>query len=291
MYADLIRQAAEAVDFDPENVHYRYWLAVYRWRSISRVVDPKTRQIVLSPKNLESLHRIVRDLHEARPVCPTFGPIYCVAGQLEKFFLKKDTGGAHIQKGYSLAPSDPTVCFVAGLLDTVEGRPDEAVDKFRRAFSLDGRLFTQIANVLIQRLKKPEMALEMAGEARNRLAQVARTLEGSKEHPELAEEARARAIAALKRDCDAPDAPASLLAQAGAYYHKEKDFDAAVTYYRRAVALNYGQVGWHYQLALVYKALKQYDKAMDEARICLRLRPQMKAAENLIRDLSNKKPK
>ncbi|MCJ7674310.1 MAG: hypothetical protein MUO33_04050, partial [Sedimentisphaerales bacterium] len=57
-------------------------------------------------------------------------------------------------------------------------------------------------------------------------------------------------------------------------------------YYRRALALDYGQVYWRFSLARLLAEANRIDEAIREARICLRLRPEFEAAKKLIADLS-----
>ncbi|HUT56626.1 MAG TPA: tetratricopeptide repeat protein, partial [Phycisphaerae bacterium] len=86
--------------------------------------------------------------------------------------------------------------------------------------------------------------------------------------------------------CERPDAPAWAVASMAGRYLQEKDYEGAVKYYRRALALDYGQVDWRFNLAQALAESGRVAEAMHEARICLRLRPQMTVAERLIADLS-----
>ncbi|MFB0525743.1 MAG: hypothetical protein ACETVZ_09375, partial [Phycisphaerae bacterium] len=55
---------------------------------------------------------------------------------------------------------------------------------------------------------------------------------------------------------------------------------------RRALALDYGQVGWRLDLARLLIEMGKIPEAMRQARICLQLRPQSKSAEKLVANLS-----
>lgn len=285
-YAALLRHAGAAAECEPGNVTYRHWLNVYRWRSISRVSDPKTGAIVMTPQTRAFAERIVEELHQARALCPTFGPAYCVAGQIERFVLDRPDGAEHIRTGFALAPCDPTACFIAGLLEVQEGNFDASAEKFQRAVLLDGGLFGDTASVYIHQANRPDLALTLAAGDTSRLLHVAGLLNGLAEHQELATRARAEAIALLKERCEKPDAPAGALASVASLYSQEKDYQASTDYYRRALALDYGQVEWRFRLAQTLAQSGRVAEAMHEARICLRLRPQMGAAEKLIADLS-----
>jgi len=287
-YRTLISSALSASDYQPDNIKYRHWLNVYRWRSISRIMDPNTGEVIMSPEAIEFTQRIVDELHQARTLCPTFGATYCVFGQLEHFVLQQPVGAEHIQTGYSLAPCDPTACFLAGLLDVEEGRTDSAFVRLSRAVELNGGLFKEAAVVCIDDMGRPDLAVALAGEYTGRLSYVANILTDTadEEHKALSEQARTKVVELLKQQSQQPDAPAWLFASLGNTYRRENNSEAAIEHYRRALALDYGQVGWRLILARLLADAGSVPEAIHEARICLRLSPQLKTAERLIADLS-----
>jgi tetratricopeptide (TPR) repeat protein len=285
-YVDVITHTAAAAEYQPENVNYRHWLNVYRWRSISRKLDPNTGDVIIAERAVQFIPRIINELHEARVLCPTFGAAYCVAGQLEKFVLNDPNGVKHIQTGYRLAPCDPTACFVAGLLDAKEQKIDDSLEKFSRAIELNGRLFKDAADVYINHVSRPDLAVALAGDNTGRLSYVASALTDIKEHKELADKTRAQVKELLKSRCSEPDAPASAFASLANIYRQENDNETAIEYYQRALTLDYGQVYWRFALARLLAETDKASEAIHEAKICLRLRPQFKAAENLIAELS-----
>ncbi len=281
-YAALISRAQKAADLQPGNVKYRYWLAVYRWRAISRVRDSQTGALILTPRHLEFVKRIVGELKGLRSICPTYGPAYCVAGQLEKFVLDLDEGRKLIREGYKLARNNPTACFVAGLVDLTDGRKSEARKKFERALILDPGLFNEILQLLVNRFKEPQLAVELAGGDVARLLRVTRLLERAAPEDRLTSETAARTVAALRKVCEGRTASAYLLATLADFCRRSGDLDEAITYYRRALDRQHGQVGWRLSLARCLAAKGLYEEAIYEARLCLRHRPQFKAAENCI---------
>jgi len=285
-YRVLISNALAASNYQPDNIKYLHWLNVYRWRSISRITDPNTGGVIVTPQILAFTRRIVDELHQARILCPTFGATYCVLGQLEKFVLDDPNGAERIRKGFRLAPCDPTACFVAALLDAEEQQIDASFGKFSRAIKLDGTFFKEAADVCINHLNRPDLAVMIAGENVGWLSHVANTLADTSEHQALIEQARAQVVEMLKAKCQEPDAPASAFVSLGNIYRKEKDYDAAIECYYRALALDYGQVQWRFTLARLLAEMNRISEAIHEARICLRLSPQYKAAEKFIADLS-----
>ncbi len=284
-FADLISHAKTASDYQPENVKYRHWLNVYRWHSISKTTDPNTGRTVISKDSTTIVRNIVKELHKARVLCPTYGPPYTVAGQIEKYCLNIDSGGDRIRKGFCLAPCDPVACFVAGCLDISEGKSEQCIEKFQRAVQLDGNLFKEVANIYVKYLNRPYLALASASNNIGRLNYVAGILEDMQYH-DLAKQTLQEIQNLLEAECSKPGAPASAFAALANIYIKQQKNKAAIEYYRRALALNYSQVQWRLILARLLAETENIAEAIQQARICLRVRPQLKEAENLIADFA-----
>ncbi len=284
-YADLISHAKTSLDYQPENVKYQHWLNVYRWHSISKTTDPNTGQTTISKDSIPIVRDIVKELHKARVLCPTYGPPYTVVGQIEKYCLNIDSGSDRIRKGFCLAPCDPVACFVAGCLDVSEGKNEQCIEKFQRAVQLDGNLFKEIANIYVNYLNRPDLALASAGNNIDRLTYVAGILEDM-QYYDLAKQTSQEIQNLLEAKCSKPNAPASAFVSLANIYIKQQDNKAAIECYHRALALNYSQIQWRLTLARLLAETENIPEAIQQARICLRVRPQLKAAENLIADLS-----
>lgn len=297
-YEYLFIHAMAAAEAEFDNIHYRHWLGVYKWLSLTPHSDPNTGQ--LTPEALPWARQIVDELHEARPLCPTFGPLYCVVGEIEQFVLGDPNGIERIRKGYRLAPCDPTVCLVAARADIEEGRTADAFAKLARSVQLDESGFEQAALLCIHDLDRADLALTLAGDKAAWLARIGSLLAEAdpsapetaggeavvaSDRQELIAQARSRAFEQLKITCEAPDAPASAHASLADLYHRCKDYEAAIRHYRRAVQLDYDQFYWHYTLATLLAKARRNDQAIHEVRICLRIRPTYAPAKRLLEDL------
>ena len=284
-YQEIISHAQTALDHEPENIKYRHWLNVYRWRSIARITEPDTTEPIIPETSMPHVYDIVDGLLKARIVCPTYGPTYCVVGQIEKFILDDDSGAENIRKGFLLAPCDPIACFVAGFLDLSEGKTEACIEKFTRAVNLDSSLFSSIVNIYVRHLSRPHLAISAAGDDIGRLSHVAGVLDEML-YADLAEQCREKIKGLLQAECSGPDASAWAFASLAAIHSRQHENEEAVECYQRALALDYGQVYWRLEMAKLLVETERIPEAMREAKICLRLRPQFKQAEQLVADLS-----
>jgi tetratricopeptide (TPR) repeat protein/O-antigen ligase len=285
-YIDLISNAAASVKLQPDNVHYRYNLNVYRWRSISRMINPNTGGMLIASQTLKFAQQIVDELHKARTLCPMFGQLYCVAGQIEKWVLHDPQGAEHIRISRRLAPCDPIVCLSAGVLAAEVGDVEATFRELNRAVELEGRLFKEAAVVCVYHLNRPDMAVTMAGDNTHRLSQLANILAEFEEYKPVADQTCAQIVELLKHKCAQPDAPAWAFASLAYICAKEDNKETAIENYRRAITLNYGQVDWRFRLAKLLADVGAIPEAIHEASVCLRLRPQCVKAKKLIEELS-----
>jgi len=279
--AQLIWYAEKAHGREPTNVRYAYWLAVYRWRQLN-CSDSKKQYV---HRDIDSAARqIISQLHKVCELCPTYGPAYSTVGQIEKFVLNDADGARQIRKGFELAPSDPAACFAAGRLDIEQGRYDACVAKFQRAVKLDRGLFGAVAEVYVNYLSRPRLAIEAAGDDVGLLRQASELL-AETQYCDLAAEAVERIKKLLVEKCSQADAPACELIMLARIYREEKDNEAAIEYYRRALTADYGQVGWRVELAELLAATANMPEAIEEARRCLRVQPAFEPAQKLLTEL------
>lgn len=97
------------------------------------------------------------------------------------------------------------------------------------------------------------------------------------------------ALEMLKKRAVEQDAPASTLgAIAGLCLERGED-DAAILFYRKALDKDYGVVEWHYGLAVALRAVGKLEDAMKEVRLCLRLKPEMPEAQQLLSILASER--
>jgi O-antigen ligase len=285
-YADLLAAAEQAAATQPQNVTYGYWLNVFRWRVMSRNVDPATGAVLLTADAPPLVERIADELAGVRRLCPTYGPPYALEGQLRLFVLGDNRGAELIRQGVNLAPYDPPTCLIAGEVAGRDGRLEEAQTLLDRAVALAPHLFRDVAAIFLFDMNRPDMARKLAGDDYARLAQLAELAATSHDHQVLADEFRRAAESALRRRAATDDVTAAELALLASYELRDGDRAAAIPLYGRALGLDYNKIEWRLALAQALADSGEYDKALHQADICLRLRPGNEAVKQLIADLS-----
>jgi tetratricopeptide (TPR) repeat protein len=258
---------------------------VYRWYSITRA--DASGNVVMDDETRGFARRIANDFHEARWLCPTFGPSLSVAGQIEMSVLNDAAGEHHIEMGYELAKSHPSACLAAGLLDANRGRWEASRVKFSHAVLL-GHSLDEVIEIYVRQLDRPQLAMEIAAGNVQGMFRIAEILEQMRTHSDIAETARAEGVNLLRQHAAGVNATALDLAEMGRLLCEEKNYVSAAEYYRRALAKEYGRVDWHYALAKVLATSGATEDAMREARVCLRLKPMMPEARKLVEELSVK---
>jgi tetratricopeptide (TPR) repeat protein len=291
-FTRLLEHAGAAADARPDDVEARYWLNVYRWRALARERDPSTGELLLTQEALDHTGRIVDELHAARPLCPTYGPLVSLAGQLELFILDRPQGLEHIRAAYALAPNHPDVVFTAAMADATRGDWDGSVAKFIHCVELAPQMVGEVIDAYDGQFDRPDLAVKVAEKVNDPtpLMQISNRLKKKGTHPDVAAAAWRGAVAILERWCERPDAVPWALASLAGIYRNDGKTDAAVALYRRALTLDYSEVDWRLELARTLAAMGKPVEALREAQICIRLRPNMEAAKDLVATLSVESP-
>jgi tetratricopeptide (TPR) repeat protein len=284
-YSRLIRHAKAAVDKDPENIRYRYWLNVYIYKTLGGSIDAYDDEVTVPKEQIDKVREITDQLRQVCMLCPTYGPAYSMLGQIEKFVFYDQSGSDRINKGFRLSKNDPVVCFVAGCSDASEGDIDSATQKFIRAVKLDGRLYEKAATIYVDRLSRPDLAIEIAAGNIEHLYHAFLALNDA-QYTDYAQKAQEQLTEVLKEKCSDDSADAKDYRMLGLFYKNQGQNERAITCYRHALKLQYDQVNWRLELADLLAECDRAKEAMDEARICLQLRPGFTPAKNLLAECS-----
>ena len=277
-YVGLLKPAMRAAEIEPRDVNFQYWLANFRWR----VISPGPNRPAIPQAQLAAFcTRIVSDLDVARSSCPTFGRLYALEGQLERAVLKSTLGAEHIQTGYRLNPSDPTSCLAMAELKADQQKWSDAVEAARRAIALDYQTQPAVLTTFVRR-GRPDLAYQLVQENRVGLNTLAALLKDFDLDPELASRCRDEATQLLLAEAQKRSADVNVLVDAADVYASEGKDRLAIDCYERALSHNYNLVDSRFRLAVLLNKVGEVDNAVREARVCLRQRPDMKSAEELI---------
>jgi tetratricopeptide (TPR) repeat protein len=163
--------------------------------------------------------------------------------------------------------------------------------------ALDGFLRGVATDVCLREARRPDLAVALAGDDPDWLLDLAAELDrtaaaAGPDSPTAlaARSARARGTDRLKARCDHPDATAGDHVRLASLYDEQGNPAAAVDAWRRALTHDLHQADWRIRLARSLAAAGRRDEARREAQTCLRLRPGMAGAEELVDSLSRDGP-
>ena len=284
-YSEIIGLASKAADHQLGNVKYRYWLNVYRWYDINRQVDPDTGAI--DDELMPVVDDVIEEFYEMSRLCPAYGLIYTTLGQIQRFALKDEARGiANLRKGFRLAASDPITCLSAAWLDIEQNRIEDAVEKLQKVVELDGKLFQDVAEILIDKVNRPELVVTIAGEQAGRLSYVARKMEGVDGQQELVRDINTKVMVLYQEKCKRADASASDFVSLASLYRKQHENELAIECYKRALEINYGHLSLRLSMARLMVEEGEISEAMGQAKTCLRLKPDYAPAIKMVKDLA-----
>jgi tetratricopeptide (TPR) repeat protein len=250
-YEKLLKAAEKAVWTDPDNVTYRHWLNVYRWHSVARQRDSKTRSVRVDQWTLGQTQKIVDQFKEGLWYCPVFGPTWTMMGQLEYFVLRQEAGARDIRIGYELYKSDATACYAAGLLAVRQSDWAAAVEPLWRAVNLDGNLLDSVRDLLLEQLHQPLVFVEACRGNMSHAMFATRVLRERPEYSKAFEAAHAETMRLMQERINGTDALAKdpmwhahYLASMAELYRDDGKYNEAAEYYRKAIAIDPTNETW-----------------------------------------------
>ena len=277
----ILEAATGAVDLEPANAALQYQLNAYRWATIAGYLestgtdDPQVRQFA---------ERLIEELQACRQLAPTMVDPVKLASMVQSGALGHADAGR--QLALEAARLDANDAWAreqvfAAVLDG-DGPDGLTIDDAGARLMATGG-FSALAERAIA-AGRLDVAESFAGDRSDRLRILAAALARYDQGDAAA--ALANRATDLERDAAAREgASASQIASLAAAHASTGDHEAAIAQYRRALALNYGQVDWRLALAQLLAETDQLDDAIKECRIVLRLRPQSMSARKMLEEL------
>ncbi|HVT88807.1 MAG TPA: O-antigen ligase family protein [Tepidisphaeraceae bacterium] len=284
-YVTLLSDAAAASEFEPRDVEYRYWLNVYRWQSISRMKDRATGQILLNEVGIANTKRIIGEFDKTIALCPTFGPTYWMDGRLRQNILGDSDGEKLIDLAYDLARQDANIALDAASLDFQAGNLDAGMTKLRHSIELRPNWASRAALVCLAQSDNAELAASLVHGDVQGLLDLASELGVRAKNIAIAQRCQREARELLEAKAAEKSISADALVQLADLDLRDGRIDSGIAMYRRALQLNYVQLDWRMRLARALAKHGLQAEAEQEARICLRLSPQMSDASKFIDEL------
>jgi tetratricopeptide (TPR) repeat protein len=270
VYRQLLIPAQEAADRRPGNLQYRYWLNFYRWQLISRVRDSKTGQLLFDAQRLQWADQISQELLASTWRCPTYGPPYLLAGEIQRNILNRPEGAELIRAGYRLSQNDPVANYEAAMLDARQGQWEPAMLKFQHAAAISAPFLLDGVDALAgEELSRPDLALRLANHDVAASRRVVEILKASND-PRVTE-AEHRVAELIRAHAQPPNAPADALIDAARLAVSEKEYPSGIELYKRALSDGSARPQWRLELARALAANGQAQEALDEARLAQRL--------------------
>jgi tetratricopeptide (TPR) repeat protein len=144
----------------------------------------------------------------------------------------------------------------------------------------------EVLAVYVSEVKRPDLAVEVFADRWDILAQLAQIIGEDPAQAGLSDEVRLKSQAVLTGEAQKPGAPVQTLAAMADLMLRQGDLPGSIAYYRRAIDGNYGNVDWHLGLARALEQAGEKAQALQEASICLGLKPDSAAAQQLLSDLA-----
>ncbi len=262
----------------PLLIHQRAWLYTR-----SRMPD-ELEVLRQSPTVHRNLMPALQRLVASREACPLLPEIHCGIAQLCALIGPVDQDETHITRTRQLAPGNPDMLYICGLLDFQAARFESAYAAWKGSLSLSPRYLTpvlQIAGAGLATQGTVEKILPDSPELLVRLAGRRFAVEGSEP---IQDQLLTRADMLLA-GADLPEAEELFLQ--GSIQAMRKAYPEAIDSYTQAVELRSYEVGWRHELARLLQRQGLLDEAHEQARRCARLEPREVKHRKLLEEIHN----
>lgn len=301
-YDEITSAARAAAERDSTNIDYRFWALAHEWRAAVVRAAARTDEADAKRTPDEALtklaHRLVPELLALRPLAPTYGQLWSMAGQLAHRYPRNDedraNGVAWIRRGFEVAPQHPATCLAIAELSLEDPESstakttEERAALFRRALRM-GVHWPRVLQSVLARQRDIELAHEIAKGNPTMLSDLARRVEQVPEFADRATSIRTDAFEIWRRQVDD-----GTLASAGALLSLAREADRtennedAIRFYEQYLRTNYASPE-RARLAVVFARVGKWDEATRALQVVLNQNPLNRQAKALLVEYEKKR--
>ncbi|NLS92696.1 MAG: hypothetical protein GXX96_11120 [Planctomycetaceae bacterium] len=262
----------------PLLIHQQAWLFV---RSKMTGQIDALRQ---SPAVEKNLIPALGHLVASREACPLLPEVHCGLAQLCGLTGPASDDEVHIRRTRRLAPGNPDMLYICGLLDFQAARRESAYAGWKASLALSPRYLTSVLQIAGAGLSSPGVVERILPDDPELLVRLAGQQFAAVGSEAIQEQLLARADALL---------PASGLPEAerlflrGSIQSLRKAYTEAIDSYTQALALRSYEVDWRYELARLFQQQGLLEQAHEQARRCARLEPRQSKYKKLLEEIHN----
>jgi O-antigen ligase/tetratricopeptide (TPR) repeat protein len=274
-----LQPAIAAADAEPDNIVYRRRLNELRWH--------KLEQRRGAPGAAGAIRRLVDEMNDSRRLCPTYGHVLTLAGQIEELVLNSPAGAYHLRMAVRLTPNDPLACMALAKLEARGGQWEAAREMFRRAYFLDHSTLERTIDFYLHEVKRPDLLVKVLDDQPMPMLLMSTPIRKEPGLEPLADEVRHRAAELMAKGAEDPSMSASSLLFA-ADRQVEEDLNAnAVKLYARAFSLDpsLADARHRFDYGLALSRLGRTAEAREQLRLSLKLDPNDARARKLLQEL------
>lgn len=260
----------------PMLVHQRAWL-------FERANSPDQLEALRhSPVVQENLLPALKHLVASRRACPLLPEVHCALAQLCGLVGSVSMDETHIQRTRQLAPGNPDLLYICGLLEFQASRFSSAYASWKASLSLSPRYLTPVLQIAAGSLADEGVLASLLPDDPDLLVRLAKQRFVDEGSDLIRERLVARAEILLTKS-ELPKAERLFLQ--GSIQSLRGSFTEAIASYEQALLLRSYEVEWRYELARLLQKQGFLEEAHEQARRCARLEPREKKHKELLDEI------
>ncbi len=226
----------------------------------------------------------LRHFEKAREACPTLADVHRGIAELTWVAADPAMDQIHVERARRMAPSDPDMLFVCGLLDMHAGRIEAAFASWKQSLTLSARHMENVLALTDRYLAVDGMIKQILPDSPELLLSLAR-----KRFPNPGQQATQQALIAraahLLDRTDARDGESHHLRAVA--WSLQGNVEAAVEHYRKAIRHDPRNAQLRHEFAEFLLQAGRLDEAREQAAWSARLAPRQRRHQRLLTQIHN----